>query len=365
MTHHVFRFLLGLCIDARRAAMAEMSAVTSEVSGVPLDPVVYGTAKARYDRSIRLAQRLHRHFERGDAIPEPTAENSALETAWRTSRASSENVVVAGVRCVCELDETAVRVHLALCYDVAWSSQHPTRSDNAPASVRTGAAESAVVGFRPSDPPKWAREYAQIVQHLCEGAGCARHFTSLDLDRDLGKPVFTSSDPEKMAENVEATEQAAFDEARARWSDRFEGRGEDAECPERVVIVDKYVGDGKGAYGSDVEEVETTEVVDVLTRQRQERRGTGREQTRGGDVTVSRHEGSMRKRWATETPKGRRWVETRQRIEKTQWQEFYRLARALGRNPATPAAKGWVETVGMDAALKTLRAAVEKQPVAA
>jgi len=279
--------------------------------------------------------------------------------------------------CICEQDETAVRVHKALVWDIPFfanggyvpqSIEKYERATVAPEphrrfpfrariedgvlvlskrpetniplrAVESGDAAFSTVGMRPYDPPKDARDWAKIVTGFCPAE---KHFPNVDLEMELGKPVFTSSDEEKIAENEREHEAATFAEERTPWHERFEARGED---------------------GTD----------HLMRGQRRERslRETAAQKQRADamnaphESTTTRHEGSMRARWTKETGKGRKWVATKQRIEKTRWQEFYRLSRQLGRNPATPAAKAWVESVGMDEALTKLRAAIEKQPVAA
>lgn len=355
MSDRLIRFLLGVVSASRLAAMHAQREVVSKVSGVPLDAAAYAAAQQRIERCDRLSSRLRE--KRHDSGPEITlaGERSLRRAespfdlrerflhAWdRHTRPDVAVPTVASSRCFCEDDETAVRVHLALAWDVAWSSAQDVVPENGVESAKLGLAYQPTVGFRPSDPPKWAREWALIVRGLCEATGCTRHFPHVDLDRELARDVYTSSDAEKMQEDDEQYEAALHLQASpTRWQ-RSEPRGEDA--------VDRMMRGQRRDRGLR----EEAAIAKRIQRQHRSR-----------PVAVTHHDGSMRKRWATETPKGRRWVETKQRHERAKWQEFYRLSRALGKNPATPAAKGWVETVGMDAALAALRAAVEKQPVAA
>lgn len=245
--------------------------------------------------------------------------------------------------CICEQDETATRVHKALVWDIPFFASGgyvpESVSPSTKALILSGAVSLNTVGQRSYDPPKDARDWAKIVSGFCTAD---THFPNVDLEMELGRPVYTSSDPEKIAENEREAERAAFENERMPWRDRFEPRGEDSL--DRLTRAQRHERGLREATASN---------------ERASRMNAGRE------VTATRHTGSMKKRWVEETPAGQRWKATRQRIEKERWQEFYRLARQLGRNPATPAAKGWVETVGMDAAIAALKEAIEKQPVAA
>lgn len=377
MSDSFLRFLLGIVHDARLVSLQAMNDACSRVSGVPLDPGAYTASRERVARCDRIAARLR--LRRLDNAPEPVYYDhgaSAFEIACRDSVASAENVSGNGHRCVCELDETAVRVHKALVWDIPFFSnggyvpatekyeratvapephrRFPFRArvedgtlvlskrpaEYIPArAVVHGLADFNTVGRRPYDPPKDARDWAKIVSGFCPAD---KHFPNVDLEMALGKPVFTSLDDEKIAENERESEAATFAEERTPWHERFEARGEDADDhAKRAQRRERGLREAAAA------------------KQRADAMNAPHEST------TTRHEGSMRARWTKETGKGRKWVATKQRIEKTRWQEFYRLSRQLGRNPATPAAKAWVEDVGMDTALTKLRSALEKQPVAA
>ena len=378
MSDRLIQHLLGIVHDARLASLRAMNDSCSKVSGVPLDLGAYTAHKERAARCDRIAARLR--LRRLDNPPEQAYYDhgaSAFEIACRDSVAPVENVSGNGHRCVCELDETAVRVHKALVWDIPFFANGGHVPKSIPAydratvapephrrfpfrariedgslvlskrpesyiphrAVTSGDAAFTTIGLRPYDPPKDARDWAKIVSGFCPAD---KHFPNVDLEMALGKPVFTSSDDEKVAENERESEAATFAEERMPWNERFEARGEDAD--DRMKRAQRRERGLREAEAS---------------KQRADAMNAPHEST------TTRHEGSMRARWTKETGKGRKWVATKQRIEKTRWQEFYRLSRQLGRNPATPAAKAWVESVGMDEALKKLRAAVDRQPIAA